>query len=177
MTSGVAAVRARIERPSLKRAAAFIEAVRNSRDLHGRWAYPPITMEQYRAYVQRARRPSHVGHFVCTDENLLAGVINIGEIVRGSFCSGFLGYYALAPHHGRGYMRAGLVRVIRLAFREYRLHRLEANIQPDNLRSIGLVRSLGFRREGYSPKYLKIGGRWRDHERWAVGAEDWRSTV
>lgn len=161
----------------MRRAAAFIEAVRNSRQLHRRWVYPPITLEQYRAYVRRLRRPAHVGHFVCTEEDLLAGVINVSEIVHGSFCSGYLGYYALAPHQGRGYMRAGLVRVVQAAFRGYRLHRLEANIQPDNFRSIGLVRSLGFRREGYSPKYLKIGGRWRDHERWAVTADEWRPTI
>ena len=50
------------------------------------------------------------------------------------------------------------------------LHRLEANIQPDNAASIALVRSCGFAREGYSPRYLKIGGRWRDHERWTIRA-------
>jgi ribosomal-protein-alanine N-acetyltransferase len=64
--------------------------------------------------------------------------------------------------------------VIRLAFRSYKLHRLEANIQPGNHRSIALVRGLGFAREGYSPRYLKIGGRWRDHERWALTVERWR---
>jgi ribosomal-protein-alanine N-acetyltransferase len=72
-------------------------------------------------------------------------------------------------------MRAGLAAVVQRAFRTYGLHRLEANIQPDNERSIALVRSLGFEREGYSPRYLKIRGRWRDHERWAVTSEAWRS--
>jgi [ribosomal protein S5]-alanine N-acetyltransferase len=160
----------------MRRAAAFVQAVRNSRALHGRWTNPPFTIEQYRAFVHRARKPTHVGRLVCTEEGLLAGVININEIVRGSFCSGYLGYYALAPHHGRGYMRAGLTSVLRLAFRTYRLHRLEANIQPDNRRSIALVQRLGFRREGYSPRYLKIAGRWRDHERWALTSEDWKRT-
>jgi ribosomal-protein-alanine N-acetyltransferase len=55
-----------------------------------------------------------------------------------------------------------------------RLHRVEANIQPRNRASIALVKSLGFRQEGYSPRYLKIGGRWRDHERWALLVDDWR---
>ncbi|MBI2161785.1 MAG: GNAT family N-acetyltransferase [Candidatus Rokubacteria bacterium] len=68
-------------------------------------------------------------------------------------------------------MRASLVRH---AFRRLRLHRLEANIQPRNRASIRLVRRCGFRREGFSPRYLKVFGRWRDHERWAITAEDLR---
>lgn len=91
----------------MRRAGAFIEAVRASRAFHGHRAYPPATVAQYRAFVQRGRRPTHIGHLVCTEAGVLAGVININEIVRGGFCSGYLGYYALAPHQGEGYMRAG----------------------------------------------------------------------
>jgi ribosomal-protein-alanine N-acetyltransferase len=65
-------------------------------------------------------------------------------------------------------MTAGLKHVIRYGFRKLGLHRLEANIQPDNVASIALVRTCGFSKEGYSPRYLKIRGRWRDHERWAL---------
>jgi ribosomal-protein-alanine N-acetyltransferase len=110
-----------------------------------------------------------------TPDGQLAGVINVSEIVRGSFQSAYLGYYAFSPHDGRGYMFQGLRAVIRDAFVVHRLHRLEANIQPVNGRSRSLVRGLGFRREGYSPRYLTISGRWRDHERWALTIEDWRS--
>jgi len=104
----------------------------------------------------------------------IAGVINVSEIVRGSFQSAYLGYYAFEPFAGRGFMRAGLSMVISRCFAELRLHRLEANIQPDNARSIALVKGLGFRLEGFSPRYLKIGGRWRDHERWALLSDNWR---
>jgi RimJ/RimL family protein N-acetyltransferase len=105
--------------------------------------------------------------------NELAGVININEIVRGAFCSGYLGYYAFVPHHGCGYMTQGLRAVVSHAFRRLRLHRLEANIQPDNEASRRLIQRLGFRQEGLSPRYLKVAGRWRDHERWALTAEEW----
>jgi ribosomal-protein-alanine N-acetyltransferase len=64
--------------------------------------------------------------------------------------------------------------VVDHGFRKLKLHRLEANIQPANTDSIALVKRLGFKREGYSPRYLKIGGRWQDHERWAVLREDWK---
>ena len=64
--------------------------------------------------------------------------------------------------------------VLGRAFGRLRLHRLEANIQPDNAASLALVRRIGFRREGFSPRYLKVGGRWRDHERWALRSAQWR---
>ena len=114
-----------------------------------------------------------MGYWVLTDDGELAGVININEIVRGRFRSGYLGYYAFVPHNGRGYMTLGLKAVIACAFRRLRLHRLEANIQPDNEASRRLIQRLGFRREGLSPRYLKLGGVWRDHERWALTIEDW----
>ena len=87
--------------------------------------------------------------------------------------SAYLGYYAFVPHAGRGLMRQGLSQVITHAFKTMKLHRLEANIQPRNIRSRALVKKLGFQREGISPRYLKINGRWRDHERWAILCEDW----
>jgi [ribosomal protein S5]-alanine N-acetyltransferase len=71
-------------------------------------------------------------------------------------------------------MAEGLSLVLDDAFRRRRLHRLEANIQPGNTPSIRLVRRLGFRREGYSARYLRIAGRWRDHERWAILADGYR---
>jgi ribosomal-protein-alanine N-acetyltransferase len=65
--------------------------------------------------------------------------------------------------------------VLARAFNDLRLHRLEANIQPGNAASIALVEKAGFVREGFSERYLKVGGRWRDHEHWAIRAEQWRS--
>jgi [ribosomal protein S5]-alanine N-acetyltransferase len=104
----------------------------------------------------------------------LVGVVNVMEIVWGSFQSAYLGYYLFQPFGGRGYMTEGLALVIRRAFGELGLHRLEANIQPDNERSVRLVKRLGFRCEGVSPRYLKVAGRWRDHLRWAILREEWR---
>lgn len=102
------------------------------------------------------------------------GVINVSQIFLGAFRSAYLGYYAGARHMGQGYMSEGLRLVIRNAFSKLGLHRLEANIQPANRASLRLVRRAGFRREGFSPRYLKVLGRWRDHERWAVTVEDVR---
>ena len=101
----------------MRHAAAFVQAVQQSRAFHRPWAYPPSTIEQYRAFLRRARRRTHLSHLVYTEADELAGVININEIVRGNFGSGYLGYYALSPHQGRGYLRAGLSQVMQRAFR------------------------------------------------------------
>ena len=163
-----------LETPSARRREEFLAAVARSGKLHCHWASPPRTEEEFSENLKRFRSQSHIGYWVCTEQGELAGVINISEIVRGRFCSGYLGYYALAPHNGQGYMKRGLAAVLSEAFGKHRLHRLEANIQPDNEASRNLVKRLGFRLEGFSPRYLKIAGRWRDHERWALTAEEWK---
>jgi len=164
-----------LEAPSSKRRDEFLAAVARSRKLHRRWARPPQTVTEFEDHLKRLQTGAHLVNWVCTEDGELAGVININEIVRGVFCSGYLGYYAFVPHNGRGYMSRGLRAVMREAFRHQRLHRLEANIQPENEASRQLVQRCGFRLEGFSPRYLKIAGRWRDHERWAITVEEWRA--
>ena len=147
----------------------FLASVRASRRLHHPWVAPPDTPVKFRAYLERMQPPANFAFLVCRKaDDAPVGVINVSNIVRGLFQSGYLGYYAFAGHAGQGYMKAGLDAVVRRAFKVLKLHRLEANVQPGNVASIALVRACGFQREGYSPRYLKIGGRWRDHERWAI---------
>jgi ribosomal-protein-alanine N-acetyltransferase len=154
----------------------FLACVRRSRRIHRPWVSPPDTAARFRRYLAHVRGPAQATYFVfLARTGELAGVVNVSEIVRGNFRSAYLGYYAFFPHEGSGAMAAGLRLVISTAFRKLKLHRLEANIQPANHRSIALARRLGFRKEGVSPSYLKIGGRWRDHERWAILADEWRS--
>ena len=161
--------RVRLTAPTARGSGEFLEAVRRSRRLHAPWVSPPSTATAYRAYLRRLRQPTHAGYLVRRrDSGELVGVVNVSEIVRGVFRSAYLGYYAFVPHARQGLMTEAVARVIGTAFHRLGLHRLEANVQPGNRASLRLVRRLGFRREGYSPRYLKIGGRWRDHERWAI---------
>jgi ribosomal-protein-alanine N-acetyltransferase len=126
-------------------------------------------------YLERSSRPNCLSLLVCRrDNDAIVGAFTISEIVGGIFKSGYLGYNVFAPFARQGYMAAAMPLVLRHAFNRLKLHRLEANIQPSNHRSIALVRRAGFSREGYSPKYLRICGTWRDHERWALLVDDWR---
>jgi ribosomal-protein-alanine N-acetyltransferase len=106
-------------------------------------------------------------------ETLLGGV-NLSEIVRGVFQNAFISYWVGAPHVGGGRMTEAVGLALAYAFGPVGLHRVEANIMPSNAPSLALAKKVGFRKEGYSPRYLKIAGRWEDHERWALTFEDWK---
>ena len=148
---------------------AFLASVRKSQSLHHPWTTPPSTPVQFRGYVERITQPSDYAFLVCmANGGDFVGVVNLTNIALGLFRSAYLGYYAFAGYERQGLMREGMRAVVRHSFKSLKLHRLEANIQPGNMASIALVKSCGFSREGYSPRYLKINGRWRDHERWAV---------
>jgi ribosomal-protein-alanine N-acetyltransferase len=156
----------------------FLELMRASRRLHKPWVSPPIHEAGYSSYLKRARRPDFKALLACrVEDDRILGVFNISQIVRGLFQNAYLGYYAGAPFAGRGYMTQGLRLVLKYAFTKLKLHRLEANIQPGNTFSIKLVKRCGFQLEGFSPRYLKIAGRWRDHERWAITKEVWRASL
>lgn len=166
------------ERVALRRVAPgdveeLLALARVSRDLHRPWAYPPERRDQVEDLVARSRRDDFEGLLACRlDTHEITGVLNLSQIFRGAFQSAFLGYYGHARHAGQGFMREGLALVLAHAFGPLALHRLEVNIQPGNAASAALAVGAGFRLEGYSPRYLQVGGRWCDHERYALTAEE-----
>jgi [ribosomal protein S5]-alanine N-acetyltransferase len=154
----------------------FISVMKASRSFHRPWATAPTDDERFSAYLADSQRPDFEAILVCRHQDqAILGFFNLSQIVRRSLQSAYLGYAVGKPYAGQGYMRDGIQLVLRYAFGELKLHRIEANIQPGNHASIALARGAGFRREGFSPRYLKIAGRWRDHERWAMLADDWRT--
>lgn len=151
---------------------------RASVKLHCGLVSPPTTRDQFTSLLKRSRQAAFA-HFLIhrsVDERIV-GAINLSQIFLGPFRSAYLGYYIGAPYASQGYMTEGLRLMLEYAFRRHKLHRLEANVQPQNVSSIALVKRAGFVREGYSRRYLKIGGRWRDHERWAILYEDWKAHI
>jgi [ribosomal protein S5]-alanine N-acetyltransferase len=151
----------------------FLRLAADSRELHRPWTYPPERPEQFDELFARSRRDDCVCLLACLrDGGDIVGVLILSQIVRGAFQSAYLGYYAHERHARQGLMREAMAQTVAHAFGPLGLHRLEANIQPGNLASIALARSAGFRLEGFSPRYLLIGGQWRDHERYALTADD-----
>lgn len=147
----------------------FLAMTRASAALHHPWISPPTTERMFQHYLARIESGERVGLLVCrSHDDRIAGVVNVNGIMRGTFLSASLGYYAAADCAGHGLMTDGLRRAVAHAFANLGLHRLEANIQPGNVRSIALARRAGFVQEGYSRRFLYIEGAWRDHERWAI---------
>ncbi len=114
-----------------------------------------------------------LGFFVFTkEEGDFVGVINMNSIRLDPFGSASLGYYAAENMVGKGYMKEAIRLVLNHAFHKIGLNRIEVNIQPGNEASIALVKAAGFTKEGFSKKFLKIDDEYKDHERWAILAED-----
>ena len=154
----------------------FLALMRASRVFHRPWAAVPVDDARFDAYLADALKPDYEPLLVrrCEDGAII-GFFNISQITHGPLQSAYLGYAVGQRFAGQGYMREGIDHALRHAFVVLGLHRLEANIQPGNEASLALARSAGFRREGFSPRYLKISGRWRDHERFAILAEEWHA--
>lgn len=166
----------RLRPPIAADSARFVALAQHSSTLHAPWTSAPSTPEAFASYLAQMNLTAHRAMLVCTPDQhdgseQIAGVFNLSQIVMGDFCSAYLGYYVFAGFERRGLMGVGLRHLLRYAFGTLKLHRLEANIQPGNEASVALVRSCGFQQEGFSPRYLKINGRWRDHERWAIVAD------
>jgi ribosomal-protein-alanine N-acetyltransferase len=165
----------RLSPPTERLRAQVLEAMRRSQELHRPWIHPPITDAEYDNWLERQETDEFEGFLILRrSDDELVGVCNVSHIIRGNLQGGFIGFAAVAGFAGRGYMRRGVGMVLHQAFGRLRLHRVEANVQPANHASIALVSALGFVREGFSERYLKVGGRWRDHERWAIRSETWK---
>jgi len=147
----------------------FLSAARASHVVHKRWVSVPLTSTAFKRYVKEMNTADDMAFVVRrNDDGVLVGVVELQDIFMGDFKNAYIIYYAFLSHQRQGLMTQAVLQVIRIAFSTLKLHRLEANIQPENTASRKLAKACGFLKEGYSPKFLKKGGRWRDHERWAL---------
>lgn len=162
--------------PQAEDADEFIELNKRSRKLHRGLTYAPTDKESYISYVRSNEDEAVEKFFICENEcGKIMGAINLSQIFRRGFQNAYLGYFMGADFAGRGFMSEAVALILRYAFKTLKLHRIEANVQPHNHASIAILRKNNFTKEGFSEKYLKIGNRWRDHERWAIVIENWKT--
>jgi [ribosomal protein S5]-alanine N-acetyltransferase len=139
----------------------------------------PLTPEDRASFAARCaarererQMGSGYGFGIFLDDRF-AGEITLSSIQRGPFQNAFVGYWVDEAMAGRGLAPEATVVVLRFAFEELRLHRVEIAIVPRNRPSRRVVDKLGLREEGVAVRYLEIDGRWEDHVRYAVTSEEW----
>jgi [ribosomal protein S5]-alanine N-acetyltransferase len=163
----------KLREPSAQDETLFLSTMQKSRDFHFPFIAAPVTSEAFQAYLTKSTLDTEKCFIAWDSAHQMIGVFNISGIMRGPFKSAFLGYYASVDQAGKGLMSQALKLVLKEIFTGLDLHRIEANIQPDNTASIRLATRNGFLKEGFSPRYLKINGQWQDHLRFALTIEDW----
>jgi ribosomal-protein-alanine N-acetyltransferase len=156
--------------------AVFVALAEESLDFHRRWIKTPTNAEAFRKFLLRLDRETAFCFVICDlDIEAPVGYISLTGIEREPYCRGRLGYGIFEPYARMGYMKSGIEQVIRKAFQDIRLHRLEADIQPANHASRALIEEMGFVCEGVSRGFIRINDVWQDHERWALTRENWRN--
>ncbi len=123
--------------------------------------------------IEDVLRAENLLHHVILEDGAIAGRMNLSGIVRGPFQSSSLGYWVAPSRAGRGVATLAVAEVLRLAFTEYDLHRVEACTLLHNERSQRVLIKSGFERIGMAPRYLKIAGEWQDHYLFQIVAENW----
>ncbi len=112
---------------------------------------------------------------ILSPEGKAIGGIILSNVLRGAFQNATLGYYVAEQHNGKGVATEAVRQVVRFAFEERSLHRVEAGVMDHNPRSMRVLEKAGFERIGYAPRYLRIQGRWRDHHIYAITRERWEA--
>ena len=130
------------------------------------WIFPPKDIHQF-------AESEHLLLVCSGTTNQIIGYFRLSNIIRGPLQQAFLGFCVFSPNRQKGFMSKAFPLVLDYAFNQLDLHRIEANIQPENTTSIRFVARNGFRKEGFSPDYLYLNGAWKDHERWAMNAGQW----
>jgi len=107
-------------------------------------------------------------------EGQLSGEITLSSIQRGPFQQAYIGYWVDEQLAGHGLAGEAVVIVLRYAFEELGLHRVEIAIVPRNLPSRRVVDKLGLREEWIAVGFLELDGKWEDHVRYAITSEEWQ---
>lgn len=130
-----------------------------------------VFTQMLRSLRRQARQGTSLP-FAITVDGRLTGQLTVGNVVRGAFNNAYVGYWVDSQVAGRGVMPTALALVVDHCFGSVGLHRVEANIRPENAASRRVVEKLGFRQEGLHERYLAIDGAYRDHIGFAVTRED-----
>lgn len=126
-------------------------------------------INQINSYLDKMKRDEtyYFGVFR-NEDNLLVGSINLFQLFRDDLQSAFIGYFLDKDNNGKGYASEAVQLIVKYAFNEINLHRIEAGVMPWNKASIRVLEKSGFHTEGISKKNVRINGKWEDHQILAI---------
>ncbi|HSH76339.1 MAG TPA: GNAT family protein, partial [Longimicrobiales bacterium] len=162
----------------------FVRVLEVSRDAWTPWMpsrpSDPSGADAFELELTRARTGREAGTHLrlaaFLEDHRLAGLFSLNEIVRGPFQSGYAGWSVSADQVGRGLGTEGVRALLDIAFTDapvgLGLHRVQANIIPENGASLRIAEKVGLRREGLALRYLRIAGAWEDHLMFALTREE-----
>ncbi|MGH4005988.1 MAG: GNAT family N-acetyltransferase [Pseudonocardiaceae bacterium] len=110
--------------------------------------------------------------FAITLDGQLVGQLTLGNVVRGSLRSAWVGYWVESAAAGGGIATGAVALAVDHAFGPVGLHRVEATVRPENIASLRVLAKLGFRDEGLLRRYLEVDGDWRDHQLLALTEDE-----
>lgn len=136
-----------------------------------------LTREKFKSLLKEQEKKRKTEEFCdygvfLNQSGELIGRVSLMNFVRSVTQSSFVGYALFNPHWGQGYAEEVVRSLIDIAFKDHKLHRIVAGIEPDNKRSIRLVKKLNFRKEGTSKKVVLLRGEWQDLVQYALTTED-----
>ncbi len=152
---------------------AFVALAVENLEFHRRWIKLPTEPDEFKRYFSKFDGENALFFVICDAySDSIVGFVSLTGIEREPYHRGRLGYGVFERYARMGYVSAGFKQVIDFAFESLKLHRLEADIQPENSPSRRLVEKMGFTCEGVSRGFIRINGEWIDHERWALTPDD-----
>jgi len=134
---------------------------------------PDAFKARFGAWERQRHFDAAYGFGIFLRKGAFIGEVSLGSVQRGPFQSAFVGYWIDQAYAGQGLIPEAVVVVLRFAFEDLGLHRVEAAIVPRNKRSRSVADKIGMREEGVSERFLQIRGVWEDHVRYAITREEW----
>lgn len=126
------------------------------------WSRPPTkSLEETRAYVAEklANNAEHSCSWAVEGDGMFAGTVDLFNW-RNRIME--VGYLIDKAHQGKGFAYEAVHAALEFGFKELNLHRIEAQLHPDNSASARLLEKLGFRREGLMRQNYFIDGQYND---------------
>lgn len=161
---------------SVRDADEVAQLLAESADFHRGWVSYPTERDQVTSFVTDVPGDLMIFGVRLVADHALAGIMTLCRFAGEPWATAEYGCAVGIRHRGHGYLTEATSLLLRSAFTDLRLHRVEALVRPDNHASARMLTAAGFHPEGTARGAVRVNGSWQDHVRWAVTAEDYGLT-